>query len=245
MNELMTVDHQRMGCMEIWGGNRAIEKSFEAPGLDIYVHSQPFQNAERGGDIYYLTSCASGRVSRFLLADVSGHGDAAAGLAKSLRDLLRQNVNRISQDQFVAGMNREFRGIGGRRRFSQTAVVATFLSQLARWISVSPVTRIHFTIVQRTANGLSLTQRATMPTLKTCRLELLIKAAIRNEKSRPIAATCFFCTRTRSSNRWSTIAVSFPLGIGGVVSVAQRQSRSQSSGSDSVFARSNWSDGDR
>ena len=60
--------------MEIWGGNRAIETSFEAPGLDIYVHSQPFQNSEAGGDIYYLTSCASGRLSRFLLADVSGHG---------------------------------------------------------------------------------------------------------------------------------------------------------------------------
>ena len=114
-----------MACMEIWGGNRAIEKSFEAAGLDIYVHSQPFQNDDAGGDIYYLTSCASGRVSRFLLADVSGHGNAAAGMAKTLRDLLRQNVNKISQEKFVAGMNEEFGNLGDDSGFV-TAVVATF-----------------------------------------------------------------------------------------------------------------------
>ena len=111
--------------MEIWGGNRAIEKSFEAPGLDIYVHSQPFQDSNAGGDIYYLTSCASGRVSRFLLADVSGHGESVAGVAKSLRDLLRQNVNRISQEKFVGDMNREFGNLGEDSGFA-TAVVATF-----------------------------------------------------------------------------------------------------------------------
>lgn len=114
-----------MGCMEIWGGNRAIAKSFEAPGLDIFVHSQPFQDNEVGGDIYYLTSCASGRISRFLLADVSGHGNAAAGLARSLRDLLRQNVNRISQDRFVSGMNQQFGTLAENEGFA-TAVVATF-----------------------------------------------------------------------------------------------------------------------
>lgn len=125
MTESTENNRQRMGCMEIWGGNRAIAKSFEAPGLDIHVHSQPFQDNEVGGDIYYLTSCASGRISRFLLADVSGHGSAASGLARSLRDLMRQNVNRISQDQFVSGMNREFGTLAEDSGFA-TAVVATF-----------------------------------------------------------------------------------------------------------------------
>ena len=114
-----------MTCMEIWGGNRAIERSFEAAGLDIYVHSQPFRNDDAGGDIYYLTSCASGRISRFLLADVSGHGESAAGMAKKLRDLMRQNVNKISQDKFVVGMNQEFRNLSEDSGFA-TAVVATF-----------------------------------------------------------------------------------------------------------------------
>jgi hypothetical protein len=117
---------ERMQCMEIWGGNRAINKSFEAPGLDIYVHSTPYQDSQTGGgDIYYLTSCASGRISRFLLADVSGHGEAVSKIAVSLRDLLRDNVNKINQKQFVTQMNLEFGNVADKSGFA-TAVVATF-----------------------------------------------------------------------------------------------------------------------
>lgn len=115
-----------MQCMEIWGGNCAIEKNFEAPGIDIYVHSAPYKESETGGgDIYYLTSCASGRISRFLLADVSGHGEAVAKVAVSLRDLLRANVNKISQTQFVTQMNQEFGEVADEGLFA-TAAVATF-----------------------------------------------------------------------------------------------------------------------
>lgn len=112
--------------MEIWGGNHAINKSFAAPGLDMFVYSKPYADSEvGGGDIYYLTSCASGRISRLLLADVCGHGEAASQLAISLRDLMRANVNKISQRQFVEGMNKEFGKVSELSGFA-TAVVATF-----------------------------------------------------------------------------------------------------------------------
>jgi phosphoserine phosphatase RsbU/P len=117
---------ERMQCMEIWGGNRALSKSFQAPGLDIHVHSAPYKDsATGGGDLYYLTSCASGRISRFLLADVSGHGAAVSKLALSIRDLLRKNVNRINQEKFVTEMNLEFGGVANESGFA-TAIVATF-----------------------------------------------------------------------------------------------------------------------
>ncbi len=117
---------ERMQCMEIWGGNRAIEQRFEAVGLNIHVHSNPYRGSDvGGGDIYYLTSCASGRISRFLLADVSGHGEAAADLAISLRDLLRDNVNRINQQRFVEEMNLRFGDLSDASGFA-TAVVATY-----------------------------------------------------------------------------------------------------------------------
>ena len=126
MAEPAKLEPERMTCMEIWGGNRAIDKYFEAPGIDIYVHSAPYKDSQTGGgDIYYLTSCASGRISRFLLADVSGHGESASSIAISLRDLLRKNVNKISQQQFVSEMNVEFGELGEESKFA-TAVVATF-----------------------------------------------------------------------------------------------------------------------
>ncbi len=126
MSMIQAVPKERMQCMEIWGGNRAIDKSFEAPGIDIYVHSAPFQASKiGGGDIYYLTSCASGRITRLLLADVSGHGAPASRLAVSLRDLLRANVNTIDQEKFIKEMNREF-GLLAEESCFATAVVATY-----------------------------------------------------------------------------------------------------------------------
>jgi len=112
--------------MEIWGGNLAIDRAFAAPGLNIWVHSTPYKDSKfGGGDIYYLTSCASGRISRFLLADVSGHGEQAADLAISLRDMLRDNVNKINQEQFVSRMNTQFGKLAKETGFA-TAIVATF-----------------------------------------------------------------------------------------------------------------------
>ncbi len=126
MSELPALAKERMQCMEIWGGNRKIDKSFEAPGLDIYVHSIPYNASQTGGgDIYYVTSCASGRICRLLLADVSGHGEDVSHIAISLRDLLRGNVNRISQERFVSQMNKEFSFMSDASGFA-TAVVATF-----------------------------------------------------------------------------------------------------------------------
>ncbi len=126
MNDLSSVASQRMQCMEIVGGNRSTNDRFEAPGLDVYVHSSAYGTGQNGGDIYYLTSCASGRITRLLLADVSGHGDTASKLAISLRDLMRANVNRISQERFVEGMNREFGKVADETGFATAAVVTFF-----------------------------------------------------------------------------------------------------------------------
>ncbi len=59
--------------MEVWGGNRATWSQFSVSGLDLSVQSEPFRSSDGGGDVYYLSSCASGRITRMLLADVGGH----------------------------------------------------------------------------------------------------------------------------------------------------------------------------
>lgn len=118
---------ETMQCLEIWGGNHAVEEHFHRPGLDVWVYSCPHENAASGGDVYYLSSCASGRISRMLLADVSGHGPRVSGLARRLRDLMRRYVNSISQAQFVEGMNREFVELNQEGSFA-TAIVGTFFA---------------------------------------------------------------------------------------------------------------------
>ena len=113
---------EQMQCMEVWGGNQGVDQHFHLPGLDVWLYSRPFDNASNGGDVYYLSSCASGRISRLLLADVSGHGPVVSQFALRLRDLMRRNINRVSQVQFVEGMNEEFINFQQEGLFATTLV---------------------------------------------------------------------------------------------------------------------------
>ena len=123
---------EKMQCMEVWGGNRPTWSQFNVPGLDVWVYSQPVGSGAGGGDVYYLSSCASGRITRMILADVCGHGDGASGLAVQLRDLMRQNVNRINQSHVAEELNRRFEAESETGRFA-TAVISTFFSPTRTW----------------------------------------------------------------------------------------------------------------
>ncbi|HVL13853.1 MAG TPA: PP2C family protein-serine/threonine phosphatase [Gemmata sp.] len=115
-------------CMEIWGGNRAVERAVATPGLEIWVFSRPHERAEAGGDVYYASLCGGGRITRFILADVAGHGATVAEVANSLRDLMRKNINRKDQVRLVQALNRQFAALADANRFA-TAVVATYLTR--------------------------------------------------------------------------------------------------------------------
>lgn len=120
-------DSERMQCMEVWGGNQAVQRDFETPGLRIWVYNQPYGAARSGGDVYYLSSCASGRITRLMLADVCGHGEQVSDMAVGLRDLMRQNVNYIRHTRFVRSMNQQFDKFGKFGSFA-TALVGTFFA---------------------------------------------------------------------------------------------------------------------
>ncbi|MBV8781393.1 MAG: serine/threonine-protein phosphatase, partial [Phycisphaerae bacterium] len=122
-----SVNSQVMQCMEVWGGNEPVEKFVSLPGLDAWVFSRPYLSAEAGGDVYYASSCATGRIVRLLLADVSGHGSAVCDIARDLRSLMRAHVNRLSQQSFVGEMNRQFTALSASGCFA-TAVVNTFFA---------------------------------------------------------------------------------------------------------------------
>jgi serine phosphatase RsbU (regulator of sigma subunit) len=114
--------------MEIWGGNCAADAAVSTPGLDLWVYSRPFEGSADGGDVHYVSLCGGGKITRFMLADVSGHGAMVADLARSLRNLMRRNINRKSQERLVKELNRSFGELAKLRRFA-TAVVATYLTK--------------------------------------------------------------------------------------------------------------------
>lgn len=114
-------------CMEIWNGNRYVEKTVTSAGLHAWVFSQPYQGEKQGGDVHYLSLCVGGIITRVVLADVAGHGDRVRETSKKLRNLLRKFMNAKKQDRFVAELNREFTELETKEGLA-TAVVATYLS---------------------------------------------------------------------------------------------------------------------
>jgi sigma-B regulation protein RsbU (phosphoserine phosphatase) len=106
-------DTQYMQCMEVWGGNQAVDSGVIMAGLDAWAFSKPWQDDAAGGDVHYVSSCAS------------GHGSKVAETATRLRQLMRRFVNHLDQRRFIAALNNEFGQLSQDGRFA-TAVALTF-----------------------------------------------------------------------------------------------------------------------
>lgn len=113
--------------MEVWGGSQPADRGVIMPGLDAWILSRPYQGASEGGDVHYVSSCATGRITRMLVADISGHGASVAQTAGGLRTLMRRYVNYIDQTRFVEEMNRRFADLAASNTFA-TALVLTYFA---------------------------------------------------------------------------------------------------------------------
>jgi len=121
-------DRHTLQCMDLWSGNRSVENEVSTPGFDIFVYSQPCHGESQGGDVHYVSLCAGGIVTRFILADVSGHGVAVSETSQTLRALMRRFMNSKSQGRLVRDLNREFSRLAEAGRFA-TAIVGTHVSR--------------------------------------------------------------------------------------------------------------------
>lgn len=115
-------DIKQMQCMEVFGGNRAVRQELRSPGLETWLESRPHQS-DAGGDIHFLSMCGSGRVTRLAIADVSGHGASASGMAARLRGMMAKHVNLLDQRRLARRLNKELT-LGERDSPGQFATVA-------------------------------------------------------------------------------------------------------------------------
>jgi phosphoserine phosphatase RsbU/P len=116
-----------IACMEIWGGSQTFDQSVSVPGNNVRICCTPYRGESSGGDIYYVSNCASGLITRFVLADISGHGSQVAQLATDLRKLMRRHINTANQTRFAVDLNRAFANLELDGKFA-TAVLATYFA---------------------------------------------------------------------------------------------------------------------
>ncbi len=83
-------------CAEIWGGNANIDADASAPGLVASVYSNACDaqaGGDAGGDVYYISVCEAGDLTRIALADVAGHGASVSDVSAWLYRSLMQRMN--------------------------------------------------------------------------------------------------------------------------------------------------------
>ena len=115
-----------IACMEVWGGSKAFIGHVSVPGNDVAVSCVPYEGGRTGGDVYYVSSCAAGLITRFILADISGHGEQMATLAAQLRRLMRRYINSANQTALACGLNRAFAEVSTSGRFATAALLTYF-----------------------------------------------------------------------------------------------------------------------
>jgi len=112
-------------CMEIWGGSEAFDNAISVTGLDAWIYSRPYRDERQGGDIYYVSTCGHSYISRFAVADVSGHGEIVSALSDRLRQLMRKHINTLNQSRFVRALNKEFSQMASGGKFA-TAILTSY-----------------------------------------------------------------------------------------------------------------------
>ena len=117
----------RMQCMQVRGGSGVADTVVSTTGLDVWLYSKPFGEHSHGGDVYYLSSCSSGRITRVVLADVRGHGAQVVGLANSLRRLMQRHIDHIDQKTLVESIKKEFVAVGDWSTFATGLIMTFFL----------------------------------------------------------------------------------------------------------------------
>lgn len=117
----------RLACFELWGGNVQAEFPIELPGLRGWIQSSPLDSSSGGGDVHYISVCSRGRLSRIALADVSGHGASASGMAGGLREIFRRHTDNWDQSALMRELSAAFTKWSSRIQFATAAVLGFYV----------------------------------------------------------------------------------------------------------------------
>jgi serine phosphatase RsbU (regulator of sigma subunit) len=97
--------HQ-LKCGEIRGGFQNCNEDLLSAGLEISMVSRA-SNGSQGGDIYYLSLCQHSLLTRMIIADVVGHGEAVAEMSRYIYQAIKSHLNDTSGQKMLSELNRK------------------------------------------------------------------------------------------------------------------------------------------
>lgn len=95
------------GCVEVLGGNDSRIEALVLSGLEILVVAFP-ASGQSGGDLYCIHSCGDRTLVKMALADITGHGQHSASIARDIHQLFHLHALETRPGQLLADVNRQF-----------------------------------------------------------------------------------------------------------------------------------------
>jgi hypothetical protein len=114
--------------LEVSGGRLSYDASYSMPGLAMQIYSRQADHClVGGGEVHFVSSCASGRITRMMIADICGSEETFRRLSCKMRDGLIRSINSIWQDKVVDDVSNQFRAFA-KQGGCGTAAVATYFA---------------------------------------------------------------------------------------------------------------------
>lgn len=107
LSELPPQQSAMRGCVEILGGNVSHTEEWIRGGLEALLIARP-AGAGGGGDVYCMHSCGHGTLAKFVLLDLTGHGQERDAIARSVHDLLHRYAEETRPARLLELANQEY-----------------------------------------------------------------------------------------------------------------------------------------
>lgn len=104
VDALPEIDMYEIKCGELWGGIRGTDVAAITSGVEASLFSSACGGG-KGGDIYYLSACASDLLTRIAMADVVGHGKAVPDTSEWLYHSLRERMSGVEGNEVLSDLN--------------------------------------------------------------------------------------------------------------------------------------------
>lgn len=110
-------------CSEIWGGIKNEDLDARTSGIEASLYSSACDGGA-GGDVYYISVCDAGLLTRVAVADVFGHGSRVSEVGQWLYDSLQRHMNNGEGNAVLSDLNHMASDYG--QQALSTAAVAGF-----------------------------------------------------------------------------------------------------------------------
>ena len=91
-------------CSEIWGGIKNEDLDARTSGIVASLYSSACDGG-KGGDVYYISVCDAGLLTRIAIADVFGHGERVSQVGQWLYNALQRHMNNGEGNAVLGDLN--------------------------------------------------------------------------------------------------------------------------------------------